>query len=399
MRLRMYTSLSDRNSYTYKWVSKSIIHHLENADQTFEGFVKRELVTRVLGIGISFFQAVDCVVFVSEIATRKVESFSSKQGFELAQLVVGIFFGSFLSMINPSCFVPLLYAPDQGILNDPVDKTQTYDFDRHFDQTMAINLKQATGKLDVLTDHLRELGVNNWERFEAVNGYELSDEQEIHIRDKALKVKDLYEKLPGKGTKDKKARLGCYLSHLNVLKQAKSRGLSSVLIIEDDAHFPQTKRGAVSFQKTMEELPDNWELLFIGIEHDKKPVRFSPSVDRVESGTCLHAYAVHSRCYDKLIAALEDALLDEERFLLPVDEVLSEQIERKQYQAFAPHLMVGYQRNGLQSNITGKTNSAYPFSRQITQRIYAYMVAPWLTPLGLPKYRIYKNGMRMGLGQ
>lgn len=145
----------------------------------------------------------------------------------------------------------------------------------------------------------------------------------------------------------------------------------------------------------MEELLDNWDILFLGIDHDRKPERYSVHLDRVLSGTCCHAYAVHSRCYDELIADLEEAILNEHDILLPIDEVISEQIEKKCYQVFSPHTLIGWQRDGLKSEITGNINADYSFSRKVLQRVYAYQLAPILTPCGILKYKIYKTALRL----
>jgi GR25 family glycosyltransferase involved in LPS biosynthesis len=244
--------------------------------------------------------------------------------------------------------------------------------------------------------------VQNWERFNAVNGYAIPDDQPIQIKDQSVRFKDLYERMPGSSERHKRARLGCYLSHLFAIKQARDARLESVLIIEDDAIFPQTKRGVESFNSAIQELPNDWEVFFVGIEHDKKPSRFSAHVDHVQSGTCLHAYAVHSRAYDRLIDDIESALLNDQDQLLPVDEVVSEQLEKNKYKAFAPHTLVGYQRDGLTSNITGKVNSDYSFPMRLIKRLYSHMLAPVLSPLGLTKYRIYKTALstakRLNLG-
>jgi GR25 family glycosyltransferase involved in LPS biosynthesis len=311
-----------------------------------------------------------------------------------SQSLFGALFGSLLSVINPGCYVPFLYAPSDRIVNDPVSPDVQYPFDQCFGKTIAINLSNAKEKRKILTKHLQEIGVQKFQLFNAVNGYQLADDHPIQIKNKTIKFKDLYSRLNG-AEKQKKARAGCYLSHLSILKKARDEHLESVLIIEDDAVFPQTDRGIESFKKCMEDLPNNWDILFLGIEHDRKPARYSMHLDRVLSGTCLHAYAVHRRCYDRLIEDLEEAILNENDPLLPVDEVVSEQIEKNRYQAFSPHTLIGYQRDGLKSNITGHVNAEYPLSRQTLQRVYAYQIAPWLTPCGIPKYKIYKTGLRI----
>jgi GR25 family glycosyltransferase involved in LPS biosynthesis len=414
-RLLHAQKVESKNYFTYQAVSKPILDCLDLYDQTFYGFVKQEIVTRVLALFISVFQGLDLIRTASILMGRSVEvlshwigmkNLSNEQLGEIhnqikncavdsTRCAFGILFGSLLSVISPRCFVPFLYAPETSILNDPVVKDKKYDFDHFFDQTIAISLSSATEKREILQDHLCEIGVRNWHVFEAVDGYQLPDDYSFQIKNETVAFKELYRKMPGATDKNKKARLGCYLSHLSVLKNAREKRLESVLIIEDDAIFPQTQRGVESFNKTMEELPDDWDILFIGIEHDRNPTRYSLHIDRVLSGTCLHAYAVHSRCYDRLIDDLENALLNKNDPLPPVDEVISEQIELQRYQAFAPHTLIGYQRDGLRSNITGHINASYPILRQVAQRVYSHLLAPLLTPLGLPKHKIYKAVLRI----
>jgi GR25 family glycosyltransferase involved in LPS biosynthesis len=401
-------------SYTHEFVSKSIIKNLETFDQTFEGFVKREIITRIQAIFILIFQVTDFIHQTKQISCLSLDRLSASFGIKdltneqlkinnhqlrtcimkASQCVFGIFFGFLLSVIDPACYVPFFYASKDRIVDDPVNPAVQYPFDQFFDKTTIINLINAHEKREVLTKHLQEIGVKKSHLFNAVNGYQLADDAPIQIKNKTFKFKDLYSRMNG-AVKQKKARVGCYLSHLSALKKARDEHLESVLIIEDDAIFPQTDRGRDSFKKGMEDLPNNWDILFLGIEHDRKPSRYSKHLDRVLSGTCLHAYAVHRRCYDRLIDDLEEAILNENDPLLPVDEVVSEQIEKNRYQAFSLHTLVGYQRDGLKSHITGHINADYPLLRQILQRVYSYQIAPWLTPCGIPKYKIYKTGLRI----
>lgn len=401
-------------SYTYEFVSKPIIKNLETFDQTYQGFVKREIFTRIQAIFISIFQGVDfvhqvkltsCLLFDRLSSSLGIKNLTSEQlkinnkqvqacTMKALQSLFGILFGSFLSVINPACYVPFLYAPKDRTIDDPVNPIVQYPFDQCFDKIVAVNLADAQKKREILTKHVQEIGVQKLDLLNAVNGYQISDDAPIQIKNKTFTFKDLYSRMNGT-VKQKKARVGCYLSHLSALKKARDENLESVLIIEDDAIFPQSDRGRESFKQSMEELPNNWDILFLGVEHDRKPVRYSTHLDRALSVTCLHAYAVHRRCFDQLIDDLEEAILNENDPLLPVDEVVSEQIEKNRYQVFAPHTLIAYQRDGLKSDITEHVNADYPLLRQIFQRVYAYQIAPWLTPCGIPKYTIYKTALRI----
>lgn len=275
-----------------------------------------------------------------------------------------------------------------AILQKPIDKSVQFPFDVHFGKTLAINLKNATDKKELLADHLSSIGVHNWERFDAVNGYTLSDDY-CPIDDNSTTFKDFYLRMPGVSIKHKKARAGCYLSHLNLLKEARKIGLKSVLILEDDALFSQSRVAAKIFKKTMRELPKNWEMLFLGFEHYKRPTLISENVVKIEAGFCMHAYAVHQRCFDRLIKDLESWIIDQDKQMQPVDAVVSELFEKQQYNAYAPRALIGFQRDDVTSNITGNSNSPYSVMRNICHQFFMKVVTPILGVFGIKQYHLY----------
>lgn len=72
----------------------------------------------------------------------------------------------------------------------------------------------------------------------------------------------------GKPNKLTKGEIGCYLSHLHMLKKVyiSSPDTSKVLILEDDAKLLITDKEKLlkDLNKITEALPKDWELLFIG---------------------------------------------------------------------------------------------------------------------------------------
>jgi hypothetical protein len=99
---------------------------------------------------------------------------------------------------------------------------------------------------------------------------------------------------------------GCFLSHLEVLREAEALGHESVLIIEDDlAISPLLPAVFEEAQKVLES--ENWGIVYFGYmktdvqtESDKKLIPFDGPVG------CAHFYAVHRRVIPQLIAFLED---------------------------------------------------------------------------------------------
>lgn len=104
--------------------------------------------------------------------------------------------------------------------------------------------------------------------------------------------------------------VGCGLSHLAVLKEAKARGYPNVLIFEDDFQFLVTKEQFhASLQKALKK---EYDVLMLGYNTDETPevVDGCMRLTNVQSAS---GYIVHSRMYDTLIAVQEEAVkrLDE----------------------------------------------------------------------------------------
>ncbi|MBS0654626.1 MAG: glycosyltransferase family 25 protein [Verrucomicrobia bacterium] len=287
-----------------------------------------------------------------------------------------------------------LFPPEFPLLDEAQDVTQKFSFDAYFGKAYVINIDSSTKKLETTRAHFEAIGMTNWERFSAVNGYQLADD--YIIEDTAITFKDFYTRMPGRDERHKRAQAGCFLSHLYALKQARAEHLETVHIHEDDAVYAQNEHAARMLEGTMKELPENWDMLFLGFHHDVAPTPLSQHVVRVESGNCMHSYVVHQRCFDRLIGHLEQAITDRDDALLPVDEVFSEHFERKNYNVFCPRKLLCAQRDGLKSDITGNTNSDYSLPRKLVQRAYYTCIGPALNALGLRKYMIYKTAAKIG---
>lgn len=99
--------------------------------------------------------------------------------------------------------------------------------------------------------------------------------------------------------------VGCGLSHLAVLKEAKARGYPNVLIFEDDFQFLVTKEEFhTSLQKA---LTKEYDVIMLGYNTDETPevVDGCMRLTNVQSAS---GYIVHSRIYDALIAVQEEAV-------------------------------------------------------------------------------------------
>ena len=123
--------------------------------------------------------------------------------------------------------------------------------------------------------------------------------------------------------------LGCLRSHLRILRRARAEGLAHVLVLEDDVRFTRPIGEVEDIVARQQKVPNDWHMLYLGGNHQGLRRREKAAgggtsgassaggsgagdsedsvarVRRVKGTLTTHAYAVHRRAYDGLIALLE----------------------------------------------------------------------------------------------
>ena len=77
---------------------------------------------------------------------------------------------------------------------------------------------------------------------------------------------------------------GCFLSHTTLLEQVKDEGV--FMIIEDDIKVLEPLK---TLNKAIEQLPDDWDMLYLGAQLKKKLKRYSDNLFRLSGVLCTHA--------------------------------------------------------------------------------------------------------------
>jgi len=136
-----------------------------------------------------------------------------------------------------------------------------------------------------------------------------------------------------------RGHLGCHDSHLRLLKKIRQDGHDFALVLEDDVQFVKHPNLDLIF----EELPDDWDLLYLGGRSLDKLEPYSPMLERIK-GTMLqtHAYVINRKFLDTLIDTLENRKYK-------VDIVFSDAIPKGN--CFITKPRVAFQRNNY-SDIT-----------------------------------------------
>lgn len=95
------------------------------------------------------------------------------------------------------------------------------------------------------------------------------------------------------------AQNACKLSHVAAVRAARDNGAEHITIFEDDAFF--TPDLDARFAQAMSELPQDWEMLYLGAYHLSRPLPVSSHIVRATEAVTTHAYVVRQTIFDRFI--------------------------------------------------------------------------------------------------
>lgn len=151
------------------------------------------------------------------------------------------------------------------MLNDP------------FDRIVVLNLARRPERLEQFRKAL-----DNWpfkwpERFEATDGNDVP-------------IPITWRHGPG--------AWGCLLSHRRILRDAVADGMTSILVLEDDAR--PAANFAAKVAAFLHNVPHDWDGLMLGAKHVRPPQPVWTGVVRCTGANLTHAYAVRDRMMTEL---------------------------------------------------------------------------------------------------
>lgn len=122
---------------------------------------------------------------------------------------------------------------------------------------------------------------------------------------------------------------GCLRSHTNLIEKALNEGLSEVMVFEDDALFCEDFYDKAN--KFLKAVPDDWDMIYFGGNHLKRPVPIDNEVLKAIRVERTHAYVVRGDFMRVAYQALNDTPLVKE-----ADEVFMELTDERHYKAYCP---------------------------------------------------------------
>ena len=134
-----------------------------------------------------------------------------------------------------------------------------------------------------------------------------------------------------------------------------------MLVMEDDVRFAPWHTSTNYLEKTMKELPSDWDMLFLGYyeaANTDKVKKHSEHLVRPAIPYDLHAYVVNASMYDRLIEALEKEFQKPEGEMRAIDVVIAEDVAPKN-NVFACKDNVAFQDEGYSSIVNHTIKGNY----------------------------------------
>lgn len=92
---------------------------------------------------------------------------------------------------------------------------------------------------------------------------------------------------------------GCHLSHAKIFADAVEHDYDNILIFEDDVEF--FPNAASNLRYCLVELPDSWDMLYLGANLDRFPAyQVSSHLAKLTGAYATHAYAVRKNMFSIL---------------------------------------------------------------------------------------------------
>jgi GR25 family glycosyltransferase involved in LPS biosynthesis len=200
-----------------------------------------------------------------------------------------------------------------------------FDINSYFDKIYCLNLERNSEKWQKTNTQFKELNINV-DRFLGIDGNNITDDEFNEISNRKISEVDS-SKL---GLIENKYALGCLMSHIEIIKEAKSAGYKRILIFEDDVILSDEFNERISQINKL-----NWELLYLGAsQFNWSGVKVNNGFYKCSNTLGTFAYAINSNIYDDLLELFETKRKS-------IDNLLSEyQLKNKQSFVIYPNIAI-----------------------------------------------------------
>jgi len=158
-----------------------------------------------------------------------------------------------------------------------------------FDQVYLINLKRRPDKLKVCQQLFGKLNI----KYKISEAIDFCDGIPEDYPVKPLEGSFLWNRAPG--------AWGCYVSHLEIIKDAKKNNYDKILILEDDVAIDDNFLSL--FSQKVKDLPEDWKLFYLGASaHTGVPKKkVTDHISQTFESFTTSSYGIHSSIYDTIL--------------------------------------------------------------------------------------------------
>ena len=179
-------------------------------------------------------------------------------------------------------------------------KADGFDFNSYFDMIYCLNLDKRRDRWDKVKKEFRRFGISA-SRFSAIDGENMSYPESDRI-----------EAMSDRGLIENSRALGCLKSHIEMIKDAKSKGYNRILIFEDDILISEDFHSRISLLSQMD-----WKIFYLGAsQFDWNRIHIKEGYYRCRKTLGTFAYALDCSVYDEILEKAEGSEMS-------IDNILS----------------------------------------------------------------------------
>lgn len=192
-------------------------------------------------------------------------------------------------------------------------------FDR-FDKVFLINLDRRQDRLENFKKEVEKFNLGEFERFSAYDGNSLDlTKYSPHVK-------------PGV--------IGLLQSNLSIIREAKKKNYKKIAIIEDDCFFTEE---VLNIENYFSVLPDNWDLLYMGGNHNtnwgyESPIQINDKIIKLHHTFTTHFVVINETMFD----VIENCIINTEE---PIDTLYCNLQKKYNVYSFTPaiaHQLEGF---------------------------------------------------------
>jgi len=146
--------------------------------------------------------------------------------------------------------------------------------------------------------------------------------------------------------KDDNGQRGLLLSYKRILQESKEKGYQQIIIFEDDTKFIWERNVTYIIAQALKQLPENWELLYLGAKLLRPTIPFSQHLSIITKNHGTQSVAINHTIFDDIIKNIDITLKSSRlKETEHIDNMLSIKFH-KNNKSFIIKPMLTYQASG-----------------------------------------------------